>query len=203
MIKVIIFDLDGTLYKSDEIRQKFVKAAYYTLAEFKNISVENAQTLIEERRDALKRKQGFPVPYTLTLVSYGVPIPLWHKENIKFFDPRDYLNKDEKLKKSMIRLSEHYKLAILTNNNGVQTARILQALDLDDLFERVFTYNSFELLKPDLRFFERAASEMGVKPEECIVVGDRYNVDLEPAKKLGMDTYEVNGPEDIYNLPLK
>lgn len=201
MIKVIIFDLDGTLYKSDEIRQKFAEAAYYTLAEFKNTSVENAQTLIEERRDALKRKQGFPVPYTLTLISYGVPIPLWHKENIKFFDPRDYLNKDEKLKKSMIRLNKHYKLAILTNNNDVQTARILQALELDDLFEGIFTYTSFKLLKPDLKFFERAASEMGVKPEECLVVGDRYNVDLEPAKKLGMDTYEVNGPEDIYNLP--
>ena len=200
MIKVIFFDLDGTLYKSNEIRQAFSEAAYHTLARFKNIPLEKAQAIIEDRRTELGKKQGSPVPYTLTLVSCGIPIELWHKENIAFFDPRDYLSKDKKLKQNMLMLKEQYRLAILTNNNDIQTERIIEALDILNLFDKVFTYNSFNLLKPDLNFFKKAAHEMGVKPQECCMIGDRYDVDLNPAKELGMQIYEVKGPEDINNL---
>jgi FMN phosphatase YigB (HAD superfamily) len=49
MIKVIIFDLDGTLYKSKGIAEKFAQAAYYTLSKFQNISLDDAQKLIEEK----------------------------------------------------------------------------------------------------------------------------------------------------------
>lgn len=201
MIKVIIFDLDGTLYKSEEIRKQFAKAAYITLTKIKNISREEARALIEERRDAIQKKQGFPAPYTLTLVSYGVPIEFWHKENVRLFDPRNHLNKDEKLKRVLETLKTKYRLAILTNNNDVQTARILEALGLDSLFDKIFTYNSFKIIKPNPEFLERAATALDVKPEECLVVGDRYHVDLAPAKQLGMDIYEVKGPEGIYKLP--
>jgi putative hydrolase of the HAD superfamily len=201
MIKVIFFDLDGTLYESEIIRKKFAEAAYTILAELKNISVEKAQTLIETRRDELLKKQGFPAPYTLTLVSYGLPIEMWHKQNVAFFDPRDYLKKDPMLKKVLQKLKINYRLAILTNNNDTQSDRILEALGVDGLFDRVFTYNTFKVLKPDPEFFKQAARSLGVKPSECLVVGDRYHVDLDPAKQLGMRIYEVNGPEDIYHLP--
>ena len=201
MTKVIIFDLDGTLYKSDKIRQKFAEAAYHTMAKFKNISIEEAKKMIEERRAQLQKETGHSPPYTLTLRWYGLPIDYWHKENIKFFDPRDYLAKDEKLKKILIQLKKRHRLAILTNNNDVQAERILEALDIKDFFDKVFTYYSFKLLKPDPNFLKKAAQELGVKPEECLVIGDRYNVDLDPAKELGMQTFEVKGPEDIYKLP--
>jgi putative hydrolase of the HAD superfamily len=201
MIKVILFDLDGTLYESEIIRKKFAEAAYTTLAELKNISVEEAQTLIETRRDELLKKQGFPAPYTLTLVSYGLPIEMWHEQNVTFFDPRDYLKKNPMLKTVLQRLKTKYRLAILTNNNDTQSERILEALGIDGLFDRVFTYNTFKVLKPDPEFFRQAARALDVKPNECLVVGDRYYVDLDPAKQLGMHIYEVNGPEDIYHLP--
>ena len=41
---------------------------------------------------------------------------------------------------------------------------------------------------------------MGVQPNECLVVGDRYSVDLIPAQDLGMQIYEVKGPEGIEKL---
>jgi putative hydrolase of the HAD superfamily len=201
MIKAILFDLDGTLYKSTEIRKQFAEAAYATLAKFKKISTTQAQKLIEDRREELKKKQGFPVPYTLTLASYGVPIELWHEENIKYFDPRNYLSKDERLGKILENLRTEYKLAILTNNNDVQTKRVLEALGIDGLFDKIFTYNSFKILKPNPEFFKKAAGALEVKTEECLVVGDRYNVDLDPAKGLNMKIFEVKGPEDICKLP--
>ncbi len=200
MLKVIFFDLDGTLYKSTEVRQKFAEAAYHTFSKYKETSLENAQKLIEEKREELKKEQSDSVPYTLTLRSFGIPIEIWHKENIKYFDPRQYLRQDEKLQQSFKELKNNYRLAILTNNNDTQADRVLEALGLRNMFERIYTYNSFKLLKPDHEFFRKAAEDLRVLPEECLVVGDRYNVDLEPAEKLNMYTYKVSGPDDIYQM---
>ena len=200
MIKAIIFDLDGTLYTSAEIRKQFAAAAYHTLAKANQISLKRAQELIEERRSELKANNGVLPPYTLTLRSFKIPISFWHKENIEFFDPRDYLQKDEKLKCSLIELREHFHLTVMTNNNKVQAERVLEGLELIDLFDRIYTYNSFEMLKPDPQFFKKVTVELAVEPEDCLFVGDRYEVDLRPAKEIGMQILEVKGPEDIYGL---
>ena len=203
MIKAIIFDMDGTLYTNTDIKEQFAKAAYHTLAKSDDIPLDQAQDLIEERRAELKVKSGFPVPYTLTLKSFDIPIKVWHKENIAFFDPRDFLHKDEKLKASLVKLKKNHRLAVMTNNNKIQTERVIEALELDGLFDRVFTFNSFEILKPELEFFKKAAAELGIEPKACLYVGDRYDVDLEPAQEIGMRILEVKGPEDIYDLANK
>lgn len=200
MIKVILFDLDGTLYNSAEVRAKFAEAAYHALAKLKNISVEEATTLIEDTREKLKEKHGFPVPYTLTLVRFGMPVEMWHKENIDYFDPRDYLSANGELRNMLLDLKKRCRLAILTNNNNVQAKRILEALKVQDLFDQVFTYNTFKTMKPNPQFFKKAAKAMDVTPKECLVVGDRYSVDLIPAQELGMQIYEVKGPDDIPKL---
>jgi HAD superfamily hydrolase (TIGR01549 family) len=200
MIKVILFDLDGTLYDSAEVRGKFAEAAYHALAKLKNIPVEEATALIEDTREKLKEKHGFPVPYTLTLVRFGMPVETWHKENISYFDPRDYLSANDELRKMLLVLKKRCRLAILTNNNEVQAKRILEALKVQDLFDRVFTYNTFKTMKPNPQFFKKAAKAMEVTLEECLVVGDRYSVDLIPAQELGMQIYEVKGPDDILRL---
>lgn len=200
MIKVIFFDMDGTLYKSAIIKQKFAEAAYYTLSKFQEITLENAQKLIEKRRETLKKTHGSSVPYTLTLKSFGVPVEYWHNENVDYFDPRDYLGKDEGLRRNIMQLKEYYRLAVLTNNNKIQTERTIIALGLTNMFEKVYTYNSFELLKPDPEFLRKALEDLGVEPNTCVFIGDRYNVDLEPAEKVGIHIHQVSGPEDIGNL---
>jgi putative hydrolase of the HAD superfamily len=200
MIKVILFDLDGTLYNSREVRTKFAEAAYHALAKLKKIPVDEARRLIEDMREKLKEKHGFPVPYTLTLIRFGMTVENWHKENIAYFDPREFLSADGNLRKMLQGMKKRFKLAILTNNNEVQASRILQALNVQDLFDRVFTYNSFRTMKPNPKTFREAAKAMDVQPKECLVVGDRYSVDLIPAQDLGMQIYEVKGPEGIEKL---
>lgn len=200
MTKAIIFDMDGTLYVSSDIKEKFAIAAYHTLAKTNQIPLDHAQQLIEKRRAELKAESGFSPPYTLTLKSFDVPIDIWHTENIAHFDPRDYLREDQKLKKTITKLKENYCLAIMTNNNRVQTDRILEGLNLVGSFNKIFTYNSFKILKPDRTFFKKVTAELGVKPEACLFIGDRYDVDLKPAHELGMQVLEVKGPEDIYDL---
>jgi HAD superfamily hydrolase (TIGR01662 family) len=40
--------------------------------------------------------------------------------------------------------------------------------------------------KPDVRLFLRACEDLGVTPDECIMVGDRIDNDIVPARWLGM-----------------
>jgi len=42
--------------------------------------------------------------------------------------------------------------------------------------------------KPDVRLFLRACEDLGVTPQECIMVGDRIDNDIFPARSLGMAT---------------
>ncbi len=201
MIKVIIFDLDGTLYADPQVLQKFAEAAYNLFAEVRKIPVEKAEEIIEERRGQMKEEKGFTVPYTITLKTLGIPTERWHEANIKYFNPGDYLKQDARLKTTLQNLRENYKLAILTNNNEIQTQRILRALGIEKLFTHVFNYNSFKIIKPDPEVYKRAVEKMEVSFQECLVIGDRLEVDLAPAKELGMKVLEVKGPEDLYNLP--
>lgn len=200
MMSVIIFDLDGTLYRSAAIKKKFAEAAYHTLAKFQDISLDQARICVEEKRGTLQQEHGFSVPYTLALQSLGVPIAFWHDESIKFFDPGDYLQEDTRLRQTLIRLRKHYRLALLTNNSRVQTDRTLRALGVLDLFHPVYSYNTFNLLKPSRELLKKVLRDLEVTPAECCLVGDRYPVDIRPALDLGMKAHQVAGPEDVYTL---
>jgi putative hydrolase of the HAD superfamily len=45
--------------------------------------------------------------------------------------------------------------------------------------------------KPDVRLFLHACEALGVTPEECIMVGDRIDCDIVPARQLGMLTVRL------------
>lgn len=51
---------------------------------------------------------------------------------------------------------------------------------------QVAGYHGFR--KPDVRLFLLACEDLGVRPEECVMVGDRIDNDIAPARLLGMCT---------------
>ena len=51
------------------------------------------------------------------------------------------------------------------------------------------------LFKPDPALYLRALGDAGVGPNECVMIGDRLDNDIEPAATLGMATVWVRWPE--------
>ncbi len=47
------------------------------------------------------------------------------------------------------------------------------------------------MFKPDIGFFEYALSKAGCEPSEAIMIGDRLDNDVFPAKKLSMITIRI------------
>jgi len=52
--------------------------------------------------------------------------------------------------------------------------------------------------KPDPKIFTAALEKAGCEPEEAIMIGDRIDNDIIPAKKLGMKTVWVRQGYAIY-----
>lgn len=77
------------------------------------------------------------------------------------------------------------KLGIVANQPEPARERLARA-GIADLFDYEGLSGLSGLRKPDPRAFQAAAEALGVAPSACIMVGDRIDNDIAPAKGLGM-----------------
>jgi putative hydrolase of the HAD superfamily len=83
---------------------------------------------------------------------------------------------DESAVDVLTYLQPKYKLGVISNNVG--DARIqLDRAGLSHFFPMIIDSQVLGLRKPDPQIFLYAAAQMGVKPEECIYVGDMFEWD--------------------------
>jgi putative hydrolase of the HAD superfamily len=84
------------------------------------------------------------------------------------------------------------KLGIVANQP--QTARErLERAGIGDLFAYQDLSSLTGFSKPDPRAFQAAAGALGMAPPDCIMVGDRIDNDIAPAKALGMAAILLRG----------
>jgi HAD superfamily hydrolase (TIGR01662 family) len=84
-------------------------------------------------------------------------------------------------------LSKHYRMGLIANQSE-DIQWLLEKSGLERFF-KVQAISSFvKLRKPDPRIFELALSQAGHDAQDCIMVGDRLDNDICPAKTLGMTT---------------
>ena len=84
----------------------------------------------------------------------------------------------------LTELSKKYKLGIIANH-GKDTAQLLK---IDRFFDVICTSEAINLSKPDPRIFKFALESANCAPESAVMIGDRLDNDIYPAKKLGMKT---------------
>lgn len=80
-------------------------------------------------------------------------------------------------------LSGRHKLALAANASGYGP---LGELGLLRWFESVQVSGDLDFAKPDPRFFLHILGNLGAQPEDAIMIGDRLDNDIVPAKMLGM-----------------
>lgn len=85
------------------------------------------------------------------------------------------------------KLREKYRLGIIANQPAA-AEDVLRERGLLDLFEVRAISESLGVEKPNPEIFEWALREAGVEPGEALMVGDRIDNDIRPAKALGMRT---------------
>lgn len=70
-------------------------------------------------------------------------------------------------------------------------------------FEKIFTPENTKALKPDPKAFLVALKDLGVSPKETLMVGDDLEIDILPAKKLGINTVLIDRNNSIKNPPVR
>lgn len=103
------------------------------------------------------------------------------------------------------KLSEHYRLGIIANQPR-EVVPLLEERGLLGLFEVLGVSDAVGYEKPDPRLFQWALEQAKVRPEQALMIGDRVDNDIKPARALGMQTlwlrlgYEGRGwqPKDEF-----
>lgn len=83
------------------------------------------------------------------------------------------------------------KLAVLTNKPVNPSRAIVEALGLGRYFSQIYGGNSFPSKKPDPQGARQLLAESGVQPGEAAIVGDSH-VDLRTGRNAGLWTVGVN-----------
>ena len=87
-------------------------------------------------------------------------------------------------------LSERYRIGIIANQSPGTEAR-LEKWGFSRFISLCLPSAELGLSKPDLAIFELAMKRSGCGPEHAVMVGDRIDNDITPAKQLGWKTIRV------------
>jgi putative hydrolase of the HAD superfamily len=89
-------------------------------------------------------------------------------------------------------LQPKYGLHIITNGfKDVQHIK-MSGSNLTGYFKEIITSECCGYKKPDKRIFEHALDRIQVRPEECLMIGDNLECDIDGAREAGMDQVFFN-----------
>ncbi len=90
----------------------------------------------------------------------------------------------------LTELSERFRLGVIANQSK-GTEQRLKSRGIWRDFSTILASAELGLSKPDPRIFHAALSESKCRPEEALMVGDRVDNDIAPAKAQGWHTIRV------------
>ena len=196
----VVFDLDGTLYASAPLGREINLAASRYISELKGMDLVGAAALIRATKKMLSAVSGFDTPLSLACVELGGDLRELHRRFAAEIEPERHLKRDERVVELLRVLRESFDLYIYTNNNRTLTERIMGAIGVRGLFDRVFTIEDYWRPKPDRQTLDAILKEIGRRPTECLFVGDRYDIDLRLPASLGCAVFLAKSAEELLNL---
>ena len=190
-IKLVVFDLDGTL-------------------------IDSRLDLVHSVNAALRHigRPGLPDDVIASYVGDGAPILIQRalggeaveeaivRQGLQFFlsyyreHKLDHTTVYDGVKEALAVLQrtsngEPRKMAVLSNKPVIPSRAIVEALGLGPFFVQIYGGNSFATKKPDPEGARRLLEEFKVRPEETVIVGDSH-VDVETGRNAGLWTMGVS-----------
>jgi 8-oxo-dGTP diphosphatase len=167
-IKWIFFDVGSTLVDESKVYEDRMRK----IAEIANVEYKYVyDTAIEFYKE---NKKG-----DLEIVKMlNVELPNWKHEY-------EMLYNDTKI--CLKTLSKKYKIGIIANQT-FGTEKRLENLGILQYIDLVIASAEEGVAKPDRRIFEIALNRANCIPERSVMIGDRIDNDIIPAKEIGMKT---------------
>ena len=203
-IKAVVMDFDDTIEDYKLVKNKLYNHLSKILLEKYDIYPDSFFKLIDEIDLNAAHKGMHKNPNSADRHN-------WFKELFKFFEIKtskkeiDFLvnefwnvvNKHIKMFpysiKTLKKLKKKYFLIIMSDSDGTKQIKIdrMKKLGILNLFDLILTSDDTKINKPNKKFYNLIFKKFNLKPEECMMMGDKPEVDLKLAKELGMRTVWV------------
>lgn len=172
MVKWIFFDVGSTLVDETEAYdhrvREMIAGTSITFKEFDDARIALARQGLDGNSAAIKH--------------FGLTKTPWHSEDeVPYSDARSTL---------VALRDKGYKLGIIANQK-LGTAERLEYWGLRQYFDVIAASAEIGYAKPDKEIFEKAFELAECTAEESVMVGDRLDNDIVPAKAIGMKTVWV------------
>ena len=180
-MKLLVFDLDGTLIDSSRTIYESTAAAFRELNLGIEIKKEDLDARIGAHFEDIFRELNINVGnFDLFLKTF-----LSH-----YMDFIGYSSVYPKVVETLEALRCEYKMAVLTTKAQKQAERVIAAFDLTKYFDFIMGRRDGIPVKPDPAPYYYLCKELGVKPEESMMVGDT-EFDVQCGHNVGAKTVAV------------
>lgn len=179
MMEWIFFDVGSTLVDETEAydhrAREMIAGTGITFEDFASKRIELARKGLDGNSAAIE--------------FFALEKTPWHSE-----DEVPFPDADDTLKYLKDR---GYRLGIIANQ-AVGTEQRLEMWGLRGYFSVIAASVELGVAKPDPAIFREACRLAGCRPEDAVMVGDRLDNDIIPAKALGMDTVWIRKGMSVY-----
>ncbi|MBD3842498.1 MAG: HAD family hydrolase [Campylobacterales bacterium] len=190
-VKVIVFDLDDTLY--NEIN--YVISGFKAVSSYLSKEFAIDETRFYEKMIHFLESQGRGKVFDETLKFFGLYSKTNVKKSISIYrthSPKIYLNQDSK------KILEYYfsynvPLYLVTDGNKIVQYNKIKALEIENYFKKIFITHRYGIkhAKPSPYCFKIIANLEKVHFNEIVYIGDNINKDFISIKKLGFRTIHL------------
>ena len=180
MFPVLLFDLDNTLYTEE--------CGIFDLIDQRMNEWLMTRLQVPESEVSEFRRKYF-LQYGTTLRGLMLHHQVEPSDFLSFVHDvpvNDFLSVDLELRRTLEEVRA--RKIIFTNSDEAHATRILDALGIRDLFEKIFDIEAMGFVpKPNPEAYEAVLSYVRVSPPDCLLIDDMTR-NLKPAKDLGMRT---------------
>ena len=202
MIKAVLFDLDGTLLPMDQ--DLFIKTYFSYLAKkLATYGYESKKLIgaILAGTDSMIKNDGNCTNEEAFWQTFCKIFGENAKNDLPYFDEfysvdfakiRAVCGYTPKAKECVYHLKEQNIRVVLATNPifpAIATKQRIQWAGLEpNDFELFTTYENSRFCKPNLKYYQDIISHLGLKAEECVMVGNDVSDDMVTAK-MGMKVF--------------
>ena len=190
---LIIFDLDGTLYRlrggsylKSPLRRAILRQAEAFIVRRLKLSPAAAKKVL----NAIQKEYGEDISIALEK-KYGID-RFDYFETVWNLSAQGLVQKSPLIRPLLLQLRKKYRLALVSEAPRVWIKRVLKELEILDIFQNNIFSGEGSNRKGFGNAFSKIAKIFKVKPTDCITVGDQEKTDIIPAQKIGMKAIYIS-----------